>query len=76
MGKSVRISSSGIMVPSGYNLVSIHAVRMLTGGPANETVCCKEAAQVQADIDWEDLKANTVQAPRCESCKTETGFGR
>jgi hypothetical protein len=64
------------MVPSGWNLVSIHAVRMLTGGPANETVCRKEATHVRGDIGWEDLRANTVQAPRCESCKTETGFGR
>jgi hypothetical protein len=43
------------MVPSGWNLVRLHAVRMLPSGPANETACGQEYASLRAGVDWEDL---------------------
>jgi hypothetical protein len=69
-------ATSAAFAPSGWNLVALHAVEMLPSGPANTTVCGQAYADVRADVDWYDVKANTVTAPRCDSCKTETGFNR
>jgi hypothetical protein len=44
-------SSGGIMVPSGWNLVRLHAVRMLPSGPANETACGQEYASLRAGVE-------------------------
>ena len=66
--------SNGTIVPSGYYLKCLHAVRILTNGPADETTCGQSYANIRTDVDWEDVRANTVNAPRCESCKKETGF--
>jgi hypothetical protein len=60
---------------TGVNLVRIHAVRVLPGGPADGTVCGKPYNRLEAAADWESHLAR-VGGMRCATCEVGTDSER